>query len=71
MSKEEETGESLTAASSKTARVEIRIGAQKPAELQSAMMSGKNVHPNLLHTEPALVSSNRQDRDFLLAATAA
>jgi len=71
MSKEEGTGEGLGAASSKTARVETRIGVRKPAELKSAMMSGKNVHPNLLHTEPALVSSNRQDRDFLSAATVA
>jgi len=71
MSKEEETGKSLAAASSKTARVEIRIGVQKPAELKSAMMSGKNLHPNLLHTEPALVSSSRQDRDFLSAAMTA
>jgi hypothetical protein len=63
MSKEEETGESLTAASSKTARFENRIGVRKPAEPGGVMMSGKNAHPNLLHVGPALVSSNRLDRN--------
>jgi hypothetical protein len=66
MSKEGETGESLKAASSKTARFENRIAMRKPVgpiDASGVMMSGKNAHPNLLHAGPALVSSNRLDRN--------
>jgi hypothetical protein len=63
MSEEDETGESLAAASSKTGRFENRIEVRKPAEPSGVMMSGKNAHPNLLHVGPALVSSNRLGRN--------
>jgi hypothetical protein len=61
--REDEPGESLAAASSKTGRFENRIEVRKPAEPSGVMMSGKNAHLNLLHVGPALVSSNRLDRN--------
>jgi len=63
MSEEDEAGESLAAASSKAGRFESRIGVRKPAKPSGVMMSEKNAHPNLLHVGPALVSSNRLDRN--------
>jgi hypothetical protein len=61
--KKGKNGESLTAASSKTARFENRIAMRKPVRpihASGVMMSEKNAHPNLLHAGPALVSSNRR-----------